>query len=135
VVPIIALLDTGNTSNIMLRECVVQGRYRTNTKKRTKCKTLGDTFNNNYESLLDLKFLENSTRKVVPWQSHVDDKTSSKDSAYDTIMGMDSMTSIGITVDFEQICIQWGGTDISLKTRNTLSEHDILHMMLYHATN
>jgi hypothetical protein len=42
----------------------------------------------------------------------IDDKTSSKEPAYDMIMGMDLMKSIGITVDCEKICIRWGGTDI-----------------------
>jgi hypothetical protein len=50
------------------------------------------------------------------------------------IMGMDFMTSIGITVDCEQRCIRWGGTEIPLKTRNTLNNEEILHM-LYHAAN
>jgi hypothetical protein len=50
------------------------------------------------------------------------------------IMGMDLMTSIGITVDCEQRCIRWDGTEISLKTRNTLNNDEILHM-LYHAAN
>jgi hypothetical protein len=36
VVPIRALLDTGTTSTIILREFVGKGRARTNTKKRTK---------------------------------------------------------------------------------------------------
>jgi hypothetical protein len=35
-VPIIALLDTGTTSTIILREFVGNGIARTNTKKRTK---------------------------------------------------------------------------------------------------
>jgi hypothetical protein len=109
-------------------------RARTNTEKRTKWKTLGGTFTTNYESLLDFKFPEISTSKVVTWQAHVDDKTSSKEVAYDMIMGMDLMTSIGITVDCEEICIRWGGTEIPLKTRNTLSDTEILHM-LYHAAN
>jgi hypothetical protein len=51
------------------------------------------------------------------------------------IMDMDFMTSIGITVDFEQRCIRWGGTEIPLKTRNTLNNDEILHMLLYHAAN
>jgi hypothetical protein len=51
----------------------------------------------------------------------VDDKTSSKDAAYDIIMGMDLMTSIATTIECEQRCIRWGGTDIPLKTRNTLN--------------
>jgi hypothetical protein len=70
----------------------------------------------------------------VTWRAHVDDKTSSKEAACDMIMGMNLMTSIGITVDCEQICIRWGGTEITLKTRNTLSDDEIWHM-LYNAAN
>jgi hypothetical protein len=134
VVPMRALLDTGTTSTIILREFVGKGRARTNTKKRTKWKTLGGTFTKKYESLLDFKFPEISTSKVLTWQAHVDDKTSSKEAAYDMIMGLDLMTSIGSTVDCEQRCIIWGGTEIPLKTRNTLNNDEILHM-LYHAAN
>jgi predicted aspartyl protease len=134
VVPMRSLLDTGTTSTIILREFVGKGRALTNTKKRTKCKTLGGTFTTNYESLLDFKFPEISTIKVVTWQAHVDDKTSSKEAAYDMIMGIDLMKSIGITVDCEQRCIIWGGTEIPLKTRTTLNNDEILHM-LYHAEN
>jgi hypothetical protein len=76
-------------------------RARTNTKKRTKWKTLGGRFTTNYKSLFDFKFPELSTRKVVTWQAHVDDKTSSKEAAFIMIMGMDLMTSIGITLDCE----------------------------------
>jgi hypothetical protein len=59
---------------------------------------------------LDFKFPEISTSKVVTWQAHVDGKTSSKEAAYDMIMGMDLVTSIVITVECEQRCIIWGGT-------------------------
>jgi hypothetical protein len=83
---------------------------------------------------LDFKFPEISTSKVVTWQAHVDDTTSSKESAYDMIMGMDLMISIVSTVDCEKICIRWGGTEIPLKTRNTLNDNEILHM-LYHSAN
>jgi hypothetical protein len=114
VVPMRALLDTGTTAIIILREFVGNVRARTNTKKRTKWKTLGGTFTTNYESLLDFKFTEISTSKVVTRQAHVDDKTSGKEVAYDMIMGMDLMTSIGITVDCEQRCIRWGGKEIPL---------------------
>jgi hypothetical protein len=134
VVPMRALLDTGTTATIILREFVGKGRAHINTKKRTKWKTLGGTFTTNYESLLDFKFPELSTSKVATWQAHVDDKTSSKEAAYDMIMGMDLMTSIGITVDCEQICIRWCGTEIALKTRATLNNDERLHM-LYNAAN
>jgi predicted aspartyl protease len=134
VVPMRALLDTGTTSTIILREFVAKGRARTNTKKRTKLKTLGGTLTTNYESVLAFEFPEISVSKVVPWQAHVDDNTSSKEAAYDMIMGMDLIKYIGITVDSEQRCIRWGGTEPPSKTRKTLSDNDILHM-LYHAAN
>jgi hypothetical protein len=133
-VPMRALLETGTTATMILREFVGKGRVRTNTKKRTKWKTLGGTFTTNYESLLDFKFPELSTSKVVTWQAHVDDETSSKETDYDMIMGMDLMTSIGIAVDCEQRCIRWGGTYIPLNTSNTLSGDEILHM-LYNTSN
>jgi hypothetical protein len=60
-----ALLDTGNTATIILREFVGKGRARTNTKTRTKWKTLGGTFTTNYESLLDFKFPKISD-KLLP---------------------------------------------------------------------
>jgi hypothetical protein len=129
-----SLLDTGTTATIILREFVSKGRAHTNTKKRTKWKTLGGTFTTNYEPLLDLNFPEISTSKVVTWQAHVDNKTSSKEAAYDMIMGMNFMTSIGITVNCEKRCIRWGGTEIPLKTRTTLNNDEILYM-LYHASN
>jgi hypothetical protein len=103
-------------------------------RKEPSGKKLGGNFTTNYESLLDFKFPEIITIKVVTWQAHVDDKTSSKEAAYDIIMGMDLMISIGITVDCEQRCIRWGGTEIPPKTRNTLNDNDILHM-LYYAAN
>jgi hypothetical protein len=94
VVSMRALLDTGATAAIIFREFVGKSRARKNTKKITKWKTLGGSFTTNYESLLDFKFPELSTSKVVTWQAHLDDKTSSKEAAYDMIKGIDLMTSI-----------------------------------------
>jgi hypothetical protein len=96
-VPMRALLETLTTSTIILREFVGKDRARTNTKKITKWKILGGTFTTNYESLWDFKFPDLSTSQVVIWQAHVDDKASSKEAAYDMSMGMELMTSIGIT--------------------------------------
>jgi hypothetical protein len=128
-VPMRAFMDTGTTATIILREFVGKGRYRTNTKKRTKWKTLGGTFTTNYESLFYFKFPELSTSKVVTWQAHIDYKTSSKEAAYDMIMGMDLMTFIGIPVYCEQRGVRWDGTEIPLKTINPLSDDESLHML------
>jgi hypothetical protein len=83
---------------------------------------------------LDFKFPEISTSKVVTYQARVDDKTASIKESYYIIVGMAFMTSIGITVVYEQICIIWGGTEILHKTRNVLSDNDILKK-LYHTEN
>jgi hypothetical protein len=50
-----ALLDTGTTTTIILREFVGNGRARKNTNKITNWKTLGGTFTTNYEPLWDFK--------------------------------------------------------------------------------
>jgi hypothetical protein len=75
VVPVRALLDTGTTAIVILREFVGKGRACKNTKKITKWKTVGGTFTTNYESFLDFKFPELSTSKVVTWQALVYHKT------------------------------------------------------------
>jgi hypothetical protein len=59
------LLNTGTTATIILREFVGKCRARTNKKKITEWKTLGGIFTTNYESLLEFKFPELSTSKVV----------------------------------------------------------------------
>jgi hypothetical protein len=51
VVPMRALLDTGSTSTIILREFTGKDRAHTNAKKRKKWKTLGGNFTTTYESL------------------------------------------------------------------------------------
>jgi hypothetical protein len=60
-----ALIDTGTTASIILREFLGKGRACTDTNKITKWKKLGGTFTKKYESLLDFKFPEISTSKVV----------------------------------------------------------------------
>jgi hypothetical protein len=132
VVSMIALLDTGATATIILRELVGKGRACTNTNTIIKWKTLGGIFTTNYESLLDFKFPELSSSKVVTWQAHVDDKTSSKEAAYDMIIGMDLMTSIGIMVDCRQRCIRWGGTEILLNShiRSCASQQTHMHSIV-----
>jgi hypothetical protein len=72
----------------------VRGDPAPTQRKEPSGKKLGGAFTITYESLLDFKFPELSTSKVVIWQAHVDYKNSSKKVASDMIMGMDLMTSI-----------------------------------------
>jgi hypothetical protein len=65
VAPMRPLLDTGTTPTIILREFVGKGRARTNTKKKTKWKTLGGTFTTNYESLKTGIYIRWTLEKLI----------------------------------------------------------------------
>lgn len=114
-VPIRALLDTGTSSTILLRDFVRKGRAKSYKGSRTQWTTLGGHFTTNRKALVDFKFPELSTSKSVTWICHVDDKTRPKDANYDMIIGMDLMTEIGITVNTVTKQVEWEGHSTPLK--------------------
>ena len=126
-VPIRALLDTGTTSSIVLRDFVRKGRAKSYKGKRTTWSTLGGNFSTNQKALLDFAFPELSNNKKVTHICHVDDKTSRDKSTYDMILGMDLMTKIGIFINTAEKMIHWEGTQIPLKIRGTLTDREHLH--------
>jgi hypothetical protein len=95
-VPIRALLDTGTSSTLLLRDFVAKGRAKGFEHQPTKWATLGGNFVTNRKALVEFKFPELSISKTVTWIVHVDKKTSREMAAYDMIIGMDLMTAIGI---------------------------------------
>ena len=125
-VPIRALLDTGTTSSIVLREFVKKGRAKSYKGKRTSWSTLGGTFSTNRKALLDFSFPEKSHNKKVTHVCHVDDKTSRDKANYDMIIGMDLMTEIGIYVNTATKVIHWEGTEIPLKECGMLTNREHL---------
>ena len=130
-VPARALLDTGTSSSIVLRDFVRKGRARSYKGKTTTWSTLGGSFSTQRRALIDFKLPELSTHKKVTWITHVDDKTKSEDALYDMIIGMDLMTSIGIYVNTESKTVCWEGASIPLKERGTLQNSNITQM-IYH---
>ena len=95
-VPIRALLDTGTSSSILLRDYVRKGRASSYKGKPIKWQTMGGNFVTKRRCLVDFKFPELSTQKKVTWIMHVNEKTDSTHSLYDMIIGMDLMTELGI---------------------------------------
>ena len=57
-VPIRALLDTGTSSTIVLRDFVKQGRAKSYKGKHTTWSTMGGQFSTNRKALLDFTFPE-----------------------------------------------------------------------------
>ena len=69
--PIRALLDTGTSSSIILREYVKRGRAKSYKGKETIWSTLGGQFRTNQKALIDFKFPEFSDKKTITWIMHV----------------------------------------------------------------
>ena len=130
-VPIRALLDTGTSSSIILREFVRKGRANTHKGKRTTWSTLGGNFSTNRKALIDFKIPELSTHKTVTWITHVDDKSSSAHAQFDCILGMDVMCELGIYINTEDKTVCWEGATIPLKERGTLQDYEVTEL-IYH---
>ena len=121
-VAIRGLLDTGTTSTIILKDYVPKGRANTSKGKKQEWTTIGGTFHTRHKALVDFKFPELNTTKMVSTIVHVDDTTPTKKAAYDIIIGMDLMIELGITVNTASKSIDWEGQSIPLKQRGDLSE-------------
>ena len=130
-VPIRALIDTGTSSSIVLRDFVRKGRAGSYKGKRTKWSTLGGVFSTNRKALIDFKLPELSTDKKVTWIMHVDDKSSPKTALYDMILGMDLLTEIGLFVNTEDKTVCWEGAAVPLKERGELQDAHVTEQ-LYH---
>ncbi len=126
-VPMRALLDTGTSATIILRDFVTRGKakaYKSSTT--TQWKTLGGTFNTNQKALLEFRFPELSQHRTVEWKCHVDRKTDKNHALYDMIIGMDLMTELGIYVDTATKNVRWDDHSIPLKVRGELSNRQNL---------
>jgi RNase H-like domain found in reverse transcriptase/Reverse transcriptase (RNA-dependent DNA polymerase)/Integrase zinc binding domain len=121
-VPIRALLDTGTTSTLILRDFVKKGRANGYRGHETEWKTMGGIFKTKKKALIDFKFPELNTDKKVTWICHVDETTKHENALYDMIIGMDLMTAIGIYVDTEDKIIRWQGDTAPLGMKGALNE-------------
>ena len=122
VVPIRALLDTGTTATLLLRDFVRKGRAKSYKGKTTRWNTLGGQFETKQKALVDFKFPELSESKAVTWICHVDATTKSEEAQYDMIIGMDLMTSIGIVVNTATRQIEWEKNAIPLKYKGGIRD-------------
>ena len=132
-VPVNALLDTGTTSTIVLKDFVRKGAAGTEKGKKQEWNTLGGKFFTTKKALLDIRFPELDTTKVVTWIAHVDETTDKTEASYGMIIGMDMMTEIGIFVNTATKTIDWNETSTPLKQRGQLKESYYLNMCYHQA--
>lgn len=102
-------MDTGTTTTSVLRDFVHKGQAKGRKGHTSEWKTLGGQFKTHQKALTDFKFPELCDHKKVMRICHVDDRTKPEDSMCDMIIGVDSMTEIGICIDTEEKRIKWDG--------------------------
>ena len=74
--------------------------HMTKTAKATRWNTKAGIFETNKNCKVQFALPEFDTQKLIEWKMHVDDSTISN--LYDTIIGADLMTELGITIDFAE---------------------------------
>ena len=121
--PIRALLDTGTSHTIILREFVKKGRAKGYKGKATCGEQWGGTFMTNQRVLIDFKFPELNTNKTITWITHVDANTDLQMAMHDMIIGMDLMTQVGICANTIMCQVEWEGHLIPLKVKGKLETH------------
>ena len=133
IVPIRALLDTGTSSTLVLRQFVPKrqiSRYKKANK--THWGTLGGTFSTKRKGMVDFRFPELDDKKIITWVCHVDDTHTREDLSYDMIIGMDLMTELGICVDTKDKVVVWNDHTTPLRERGAISDHAAIMEAVHH---
>lgn len=114
------LFDSGTSSSIILGEFTK--KLKTKDAPSTTWLTKGGTFVTNKICKVQLRLPEFSTRKGVEWKFHVDQKTNSKESRYDMIIGGDLMSELGIDIKYSTGSIDWDGATIPMRCRSMFDD-------------
>ena len=132
IVPVRALLDTGTSSTLVLRQFVPKGQLSKHKRpSKTMWGTLGGTFATKRKAMIDFRFPELDDKKIITWVAHVDDTHSRKDLAYDLIIGMDLMTELGIYVDTKDKVVVWNEHTTPLRRRGEITDHAAIMEAVY----
>ena len=134
IVPIRALLDTGTTATILLRNFVRKGRAKGYAGKPTKWNTMGGNFVTKRKALVDFRLPEFDPKKKVTYIVHVDERTDAKTSQFDMIIGMDLLTELGIDIKTSTKEVIWEHHTIDLKRKGLLNNEKILNTIYEQAT-
>ena len=131
--PIRALVDTGTTSTLLLKQYVNKTSPKAyKSPQRTVWSTMGGKFETRQKRLVNFKFPEFSTDKTISWVVHVDERDNTENTLYDMIIGTDLMVALGLDTRFSDKRIVWEGIEVPMSTRNYLSDRETTHRV-YHS--
>jgi hypothetical protein len=125
-----ALLDTGTTGMIVLKEHVPPGCMSCYKRpEATRWKTRGGNFYTRHKAMLDFEFPGLAPGKTISYNVHVDDTTNSDKIPYDMIIGTDLMQALGFDIQFSDQTIVWGETSIPMVEKGTYTNKQEIHLL------
>ena len=131
-VPVRALIDTGTSGTIILKDFVAPGTGKSyKAPKPTEWSTLGGKFVTRCKARIEFSFPELSDRKKIHYTCHVDEKTKKEHAMYDMILGMDILVEIGMYINTKTCEVVWENDSTPLKERGELSDRNVLHTEYY----
>ena len=130
-VPIRALVDTGTTATMLLRQFVAPGTAKAYKGQATTWNTLGGQFVTKKKCQLTFSLPEFDTRKRVQWTCHVDETTDHTKAQYDMIIGTDLLVELGMDIQFSAKQMVWDHMTVPMKPRGFVTERQTAEH-LYH---
>ena len=112
------LLDSGASSSIINKKCI-EG-LKLDTSQVTEWRTSAGVFTTNKKACLKLKLPEFFQNRIITYDVHVTENTSS----YDMIMGRDMLKELGIQISFSADSVTWDEVSIPMKPSNARIETD-----------
>jgi hypothetical protein len=133
-VAIHALLDSGTTGTLLLREYMSNRKLKGYKGKPVKWFSLGGNYITKCKALIQFKLPELSLNKTINWIWHAGDINNKVYAQYHMIIGSDLKTELGINILYSDQLIKWEGNGLPMKPRGYLHEmtrvNAIYHMEL-----
>ena len=90
---------------------------------------MGGVFQTRQKRLVEFRLPEFSHDKTISWVVHVDEHTDSTNALYDMIIGMDLIHELGLIIDFNKNSIIWEETEVPMKARGFLQDHNNINQL------
>ncbi|MGH7974017.1 MAG: hypothetical protein ACREBR_00725 [bacterium] len=126
------LIDGGCTSPI-IREQFTKQFLKTVDSKTWK--TQNGTFKTKHKAIIKFKLPEFCRMKEITWSCYINNHTTTQQTDYDMIIGLDLQQELGIVVDNEKCEMRWGDHNAPMKEKGSLSDRISMQQLLYEIEN
>ena len=110
-----ALLDTGTTKSLVLKDFVTLSQVKQTEKRPTIWHTAGGNFTTNKLVEMEFRIPEMALDKRITWPCYVNETAEREKSPYDIILGLDFIEKLGFQLDFTDKMITWEDHEMPMK--------------------